>query len=194
MESEEIEGAKIRSLIDECMHQITFLQKSQVSLNEALIECPDDEDFLLAVSENNVVIQSKEAKIIRLRESLFRVDAAYREERRSGVAQQQRVSLEELNASIQLNDDEDLFPVDEVVRRYNEEVRERPPPVPLNIHGITQHHMSSTQSNDRERNNVTFTSSRVTELEDITPVLDGIYLTSVFSFFKSFTVIISMIN
>lgn len=183
MESEEIEAAKIRSLIDECLHQITFLQKSQVSLNEALIECPDDEDFSLAVSENNVVIQSKQAKIIRLRESLFRVDAAYREERRSGVAQHQRASLEELNPNIQLDDDEDHFPLDEEVRRCNEEVRQRPPPVPLNIHGITQYHVSSTQSNDRERNNVTFTSSRVTELEDITPVLDGIYLTSVFLYF-----------
>jgi hypothetical protein len=170
MESEEIEGAKIRSFIDECLHQITFLQKSQESLKEALIECPDDEDFLLAVSENDDVIQFKRVRIVRLQESLLRVDAAYREERRSTAQQQRVVSLEGLHAPIQLDEDEDLVPVDEEVRRYNEEVRQRPP-LPLNIHGLA--HTSGSHS-DRERSTVTFTSNRVTELADIsTPGLDG---------------------
>mmetsp|Transcript_32451 Transcript_32451/g.30938 ORF Transcript_32451/g.30938 Transcript_32451/m.30938 type:complete len:191 (-) Transcript_32451:212-784(-) len=170
MESEEIEGAKIRSLLDECLHQITFLQKSQESLKEALIECPDDEDFLLAVSENNDVIQSKGVKIAGLQKTLLRVDAAYREERRSTAQQQGVESLEELHAPIQLDDDEDLFPVDEVVRRYNEEVRQRPP---LNIQGLT--HMSGSHRDREGSETVTITSNRVTELEDLsTPRLDDV--------------------
>lgn len=67
MESEEIEGAKLRSLIDECLHQITFLEKSQDALKEALVMDPDDADFLLAVNENHGVILSKQVKdVIRI--------------------------------------------------------------------------------------------------------------------------------
>lgn len=113
-EDDEKHANEIRLLIEECQHQITFLRKSQESLNEALLEYPDDSDFLLAVQENSSVIATKEGKIKKLCEVLCRTDAAYREEKRRETIIENRRSAAAINLSIELSDEPDLFPIDDI--------------------------------------------------------------------------------
>ena len=116
MEDEEDEkhANEVRLLIEENQHQIMFLQKSQESLGEAVLEFPDDSDFLEAIQENGNVIASKLKKIKMLQNTLHRIDAAYRAEvRREEISRNNAASTALLNA-LHNDDDSDMQPIDEI--------------------------------------------------------------------------------
>ena len=107
-EDDQSEASNIRAQIEECQHQLIFLQKSQKSLYEAILEFPDDSDYIIAVEENNCVIEQKELRILNLHETLARTDMAYRAER--------QVETIMLNRQSELSEDIGLFPIDEIGR------------------------------------------------------------------------------
>lgn len=103
---------EVRLLIEENQHQVIFLQRSQESLEEAILEFPDDSDFLEAIEENCKVIASKHKKIRGLQNTLHRVDAAYRAEvRREEISRNNAASTALLNA-LHNDDDNDMQPID----------------------------------------------------------------------------------
>ena len=117
LEEDDQNGASnIRAQIEECQHQLIFLQKSQKSLYEAILEFPDDSDYIIAVEENNCVIEQKESRILNLRETLARTDMAYRAEKQVETIMLNRQSATAINLSIELSEDIGLFPIDEIGR------------------------------------------------------------------------------
>jgi hypothetical protein len=115
VEDDERHATEIRSLIDETIHQILFLEQSQQHLTDALLDVPDDEDFLLAFEENKEVILEKKKRVKRLEESLYQADAAYREER--AAEHRQRMAGREREAvrvSEVADSFDDLIPIDDV--------------------------------------------------------------------------------
>jgi preprotein translocase subunit SecA len=74
---EDVSKFEIRDTIDELDHQVTHLKRSQVELQEALLEEPEDEDFKQAYTENEEVISSRLQKIFSLKQYLKRIDIAY---------------------------------------------------------------------------------------------------------------------
>jgi hypothetical protein len=73
----------LRATIDELSSQVQHLEHSQVELQDALEETPDDEDFLLALRENEEVIRMKKDRIAELHEQLYTLDIAFRQEKAS---------------------------------------------------------------------------------------------------------------
>jgi hypothetical protein len=84
------EAYEIRMLIDENLHQIRHLERSQNELREALKETPDDADFIIAVAENDKIIAAKKHKVVELREILRHMDPAYNEEKHAEQAMRRR--------------------------------------------------------------------------------------------------------
>ena len=113
-EDDQKHANEIRLLIEDCQHQISFLIKSQESLQEALIDEPTDADFLEAVEENILVIAQKRSKIKKLQESLFRSCAAYRAERKREEAIENRRAASLLIAAIESSNDSEIIPIDDV--------------------------------------------------------------------------------
>ena len=122
LENDEKHANEIRMLIEECEHQMTFLTQSQESLREALLECPDDPDFKQALDENTIILVDKGIRIVGLKKSLCRVDAAYREEnRRAAIILQERHSNVPSGALVSRiyghepgDSDDELIPIDEI--------------------------------------------------------------------------------
>ena len=113
-EDDEKHANEVRLLIEENQHQIMFLQKSQESLKDAILEFPDDSDFLEAIQENSNVIESKHKKIKMLQKTLHRIDAAYRAEvRREEISRNNAASTALLNA-LHNDADSDMQPIDEI--------------------------------------------------------------------------------
>ena len=73
----------VRATIDELASQVQHLERSQDELREALKETPDDEDFLLALRENDEVICTKNDRIAELEDDLYKLDVAFRQEKAS---------------------------------------------------------------------------------------------------------------
>lgn len=67
----------LRDVIDELENQIKHLERSQVELQAALSDEPDDEDFKQAVAENEEVIQRKQQNLEECKEELKTIDPAY---------------------------------------------------------------------------------------------------------------------
>ena len=119
-DDDEQHASEIRLLIEECQHKIIFLLKSQESLQEAQLEFPDDTDFAEALAENSEIIKEKNAKIKKLQDCLFRTDPAYRAERkREATIENRRVSAA-LIAAMELSNDLDVLPIDEITSRVTE--------------------------------------------------------------------------
>ena len=122
LENDEKHANEIRMLIEECEHQMTFLTQSQESLREALLECPDDPDFKQALDENTIILVDKGIRIVGLKKSLCRVDAAYREEnRRAAIILQERHSnvpggalVSRIYGNEPGDSDDELIPIDEI--------------------------------------------------------------------------------
>ena len=112
-------ASDIRAQIEECQHQLTFLKKSQKSLYEAILEFPDDSDYILAVEENNRVIEQKESMKRKLHEALLQTDMAYRAEKQMETIILNRQSAAAINLSIELSGDIGLFPIDDVGRIHD---------------------------------------------------------------------------
>lgn len=70
----------LREELEEELHKIDHLERSQNELKIALQACPQDKDFLLAVRENEGILSSKRRRVAELHEVLMRRDAAYRTE------------------------------------------------------------------------------------------------------------------
>lgn len=80
---EDLSTTLLRDRLDEELHQLEHLQRSQDELAEELLKhssCPDS-DLKDAVEDNKVVILEKEKRIIGIHESLMKKDAAYRKEK-----------------------------------------------------------------------------------------------------------------
>ncbi len=73
----------LRATIEELSRQVQHLEQSQIELQDALKETPDDEDFLLALQENEEVIRTKKDRIVELHEQLYTLDIAFRQEKAS---------------------------------------------------------------------------------------------------------------
>lgn len=71
----------LRAGIDELQTQIVHLERSNAELAEALTVTPEDPDFRDAINENTVVISRKRDKVAELEEQLYRVDAAFRQQK-----------------------------------------------------------------------------------------------------------------
>lgn len=74
---------QIRSMLEEMMHQLRHLERSQEELLDAIQACPPDEpdeDFALAFWENSQVIERRKARYEEMSEHLKKVDPAYRRE------------------------------------------------------------------------------------------------------------------
>lgn len=67
----------LRHFIEETMHKISHLERSQHELKEALAMDPEDTDFLNAMSENEIVISKKKDKLTIAVEELKAVDPAF---------------------------------------------------------------------------------------------------------------------
>lgn len=88
----------IRSEIDEMLNQLKHLERSQNELREAILRDGDDEEFRLALIENEQVIQNKNEKLSKLKEKLGQIDPAFRSE----VAARERLPIQ-VNFSTQSN-------------------------------------------------------------------------------------------
>ena len=173
LENDEKHANEIRMLIEECEHQMTFLTQSQESLREALLECPDDPDFKQALDENTIILVDKGIRIVGLKKSLCRVDAAYREEnRRAAIILQERHSNVPSGALVSRiygnepgDSDDELIPIDEIgvngsrsweSERVVELISSSPQSTP-NISNIVSNNItnnvSSTVSNNVRNNN-----------------------------------------
>lgn len=119
-DDDERHASEIRLLIEECQHQVIFLQKSQESLQEALQEYPNDADFVDALAENSDIIKQKHTKIRKLQDCLIRTDAAYRAERKREVTIENRRLSAALISAIELSNDLDMLPIDEISNRVTE--------------------------------------------------------------------------
>lgn len=113
-EDDQKHANEIRLLIEECQHQISFLTKSQESLQEALVDDPTDADFLEAIEENKHVIAHKHSRIKKLQDSLYRASAAYRAERKREEVIENRRSASLLIAAIESSNDNEIIPIDHV--------------------------------------------------------------------------------
>lgn len=80
---EELSISELRDLIDETAHQVGHLTRSQQELATALNEDPTDSDFLLAIQENEAIIEDKKANIERWTSILRQKDPAFRIESES---------------------------------------------------------------------------------------------------------------
>ena len=69
----------LRYILEELLHQIEFLEKSQKQLQNAIDE-KYDEEFSVAIFENEVIIAAKRARAFRVHELLTLRDASYRAE------------------------------------------------------------------------------------------------------------------
>ena len=76
-DEEKFEAFELRSLVEEQMHQIKHLQRSQLELLAALAETPGDADFLDAFTDNERVLISKNEKVERLKAALRRKDPSF---------------------------------------------------------------------------------------------------------------------
>jgi hypothetical protein len=81
---EELTGSQIRYFIDEILNQIHHLKRSQEELKKAL-ENEEDEDFIDAVRENEVVLINKRRRVKGLIELLEKVDPAYNQEKQNEI-------------------------------------------------------------------------------------------------------------
>lgn len=73
----------LRATIEELSSQVQHLEHSQSELQDALNDTPDDEDFLLALRENEEGIRMKKDRIDGLQEQLYQLDVAFRQEKAS---------------------------------------------------------------------------------------------------------------
>jgi hypothetical protein len=71
----------LRAMIEELTNQINALERSQRELAVALVEEPDDADFLAAVQENEVILMRKREELVNMQQQLFHTDIAYRQEK-----------------------------------------------------------------------------------------------------------------
>jgi hypothetical protein len=71
----------LRAMIEELTNQINALERSQRELADALVEEPDDADFLVAVQENEVILARKREELVGMQQQLLQIDIAYRQER-----------------------------------------------------------------------------------------------------------------
>lgn len=69
----------LRYMLEELLHQLEFLQKSQQQLQDAINE-KYDEEFSVAMFENEEIIAAKRARACRIHELLLTRDASYRAE------------------------------------------------------------------------------------------------------------------
>lgn len=113
-EDDQKHANEIRLLIEECQHQISFLTKSQESLQEALVDDPTDADFLEAIEENKHTIAQKYSRIEKLQDSLYRTSAAYRAERKREEVIENRRSASLLIAAMESSNDSEIIPIDHV--------------------------------------------------------------------------------
>lgn len=68
----------LRAALEEQVNRVNHLERSQVELLEALEECPDDDDFIQAIRENEILLKTKRSEIFELEKHLKRKDPAYK--------------------------------------------------------------------------------------------------------------------
>lgn len=73
----DISKYELRDIIDAMKHQLVHLERSQVELQAAFAEEPNDADFKHAYDENVINIQVKKNKIKEFKEYLKEIDMAY---------------------------------------------------------------------------------------------------------------------
>lgn len=73
----DISKYELRDIIDAMKNQLVHLERSQVELQYALAEQPDDADYQQAYDENVVNIQVKKNKIKEFKDYLKEIDMAY---------------------------------------------------------------------------------------------------------------------
>jgi hypothetical protein len=78
MEIESVQSKyELRDKIDEISNQIFHLERSNEELSSFLLEEPGEEEFILAISENNTIIENKRNEVVDLKILLCSIDAAY---------------------------------------------------------------------------------------------------------------------
>jgi hypothetical protein len=70
----------LRSLIEENLHQLEHLIRSQHEIREYLLIDPGDADFSAALSENEVAMSLKKGRILNAHDVLLENDPNYRNE------------------------------------------------------------------------------------------------------------------
>ena len=70
----------LRSLIEENLHQLEHLTRSQHEISEYLSSEPNDADFAAALSENEISIARKKVRILSAHDTLMESDLNYRNE------------------------------------------------------------------------------------------------------------------
>jgi hypothetical protein len=79
-EGDDLDAATLllRAALEEQVNRVNHLERSQVELLEALEECPTDDDFILAIRENEILLKTKRSEIFELEKHLKRKDPAYK--------------------------------------------------------------------------------------------------------------------
>lgn len=90
---------EIRDVMQEFHHQIFHLERSQKELEAALLEEPDDRDYLFAILENKETIALKKDSIERMEERLREVDMAFCKEE-VAAARQGRLHPDHIDISL----------------------------------------------------------------------------------------------
>jgi hypothetical protein len=72
------ENLQIRDDIDELVHQMEFLQKSQIEIKNFLQTNPEDDDFIVAFEENKTSLNKRYEKLLKLNKKLQNIDPTYR--------------------------------------------------------------------------------------------------------------------
>lgn len=108
---EKMSAVQIRDAIREYHHHIFHLLRSEKELEQALEECPDDRDFMLAIVENKEIIALKQETIEMMEQRLKDIDFAFcREELAASRQGRQYPDYNDISQSSggpQLDPDED---------------------------------------------------------------------------------------